>query len=189
VSSNGIAYATIGAGGVFFYAAITGKSVTQTIQYLVMGKSPQTLQPVSPITGMDTTPADKSPTTTGDTSGGGSLPVTGVGGSAAKNKAIGRLLAAGYGWGSGAQWEALNNLVMAESGWNNTATNGGRPYNSFNVAYGIPQALPASKMGVAANPPYSSATAQIKWMLGAYIKPRYGDPIRAWQFHLANGWY
>lgn len=67
-------------------------------------------------------------------------------------------------WGSGANWEMWNYIAERESGWNNTITNGGRPYNPYTVAYGIPQALPAIKMGAAANPPESNPTAQIHWM-------------------------
>lgn len=85
-------------------------------------------------------------------------------------------------WGSGAEWSAWNAIAMAESGWNQYAR------NSKSGAYGIPQALPPSKMGAAANPPQSNPHAQISWMIG-YLKGRYGDPINAWQFHLNHGWY
>lgn len=96
------------------------------------------------------------------------------------NQALGKEMAAQYGW-TGAQWEALNNIVMSESGWDTSAANP-------SGAYGIPQALPGSKMA-AAGPNYkTSARTQIKWMLG-YIRSRYGTPEHAWQFHLANGWY
>jgi hypothetical protein len=62
---------------------------------------------------------------------------------------------------------------MGESGWNQYAR------NPSSGAYGIPQALPASKMGAAANPPQSNPAAQISWMVG-YIKSVYGDPINAY---------
>src|ERR1700727_3146688 len=77
---------------------------------------------------------------------------------------------------------------MAESGWSNTITNGGRPYDPYNVAYGIPQALPAIKMGAAANPPESNPTAQIHWMYN-YMMGSYGGIENAWAFHLSHGWY
>src|SRR5262249_27562945 len=60
--------------------------------------------------------------------------------------------------------------------------------NPTSGAYGIPQALPPSKMGAAANPPISSAVAQINWGLG-YIKSRYGSPEAAWAHELAYHWY
>jgi hypothetical protein len=85
-------------------------------------------------------------------------------------------------WGSGAEWSAWNTLEMHEASWNQFAR------NPSSGAYGIPQALPPSKMGAAANPPQSNPTAQINWMVG-YIKGRYGDPIGAWGHELTHGWY
>jgi hypothetical protein len=75
-------------------------------------------------------------------------------------------------------------LWNQESGWSNTAR------NKSSGAYGIPQALPPSKMGAAANPPQSSYIAQINWGLG-YIKnrPGYGSPAAAWAHEVAHGWY
>lgn len=102
------------------------------------------------------------------------------GGAPAANAALARQLFPQ--WGSGSEWAAWNNVAMAESGWNQFAT------NPKSGAYGIPQALPPSKMGAAANPPSSNPTAQIRWM-AAYMAGRYGDPIGAWNFHLAHGWY
>jgi deoxyinosine 3'endonuclease (endonuclease V) len=52
----------------------------------------------------------------------------------------------------------------------------------------IPQALPPSKMGAAANPPQSNPTAQIRWMVG-YISQRYGDPVAAAQHEASFNWY
>ena len=46
----------------------------------------------------------------------------------------------GYGWGNDAQYNCLDALWQRESGWNTFAAN---PYSG---AYGIPQALPGSKM-------------------------------------------
>jgi resuscitation-promoting factor RpfB len=86
-----------------------------------------------------------------------------------------------YNW-SGSQMTALNNIVMAESGWNQTAE------NSSSGAYGIPQALPGSKMASAGKDWQTDAKTQIAWML-EYIRSRYGNPATAWQFHLAHGWY
>jgi resuscitation-promoting factor RpfB len=104
-------------------------------------------------------------------------------GSDSANQALGQQMAAAqpYGW-TGAQWTALNNIVMAESGWDDTAK------NPSSGAYGIPQALPGSKMASAGANWQTSAATQIKWML-LYIQQRYGNPVSAWAFHLANGWY
>jgi hypothetical protein len=104
-------------------------------------------------------------------------------GAEAQNAALGEQMAAAqpYDW-TGAQWTALNNIVMAESGWSTTAE------NPSSGAYGIPQALPGSKMASSGPNWETSANTQIAWML-QYIQQRYGTPVAAWAFHLANGWY
>jgi TP901 family phage tail tape measure protein len=113
------------------------------------------------------------------TSGGPGMPGPG-GGAPAANAALARRLYPP--WGSGGQWIAWNNVAMRESGWNQFAQ------NASSGAYGIPQALPGSKMGAAANPPQSNPTAQIRWMVG-YIKGRYGTPAGAWAHEQSAGWY
>lgn len=122
--------------------------------------------------------------TSTSTSGSGGTPSSH---SDAANQALGQHLAAAYGWNSGAEWAALNSLVMSESHWDNTIWN-----TQGSGAYGIAQSLPASKYPQAGRPPSeggtSDPTAQINWML-AYIKQRYGDPIKAWAFHRANNSY
>jgi hypothetical protein len=75
-----------------------------------------------------------------------------------------------YGWGP-SQWPALKALWNGESGWNYRAT------NASSGAYGIPQALPASKMASAGSDWRTNAATQIKWGLG-YIKSRYGSPAQ-----------
>src|SRR5262249_4532721 len=89
-------------------------------------------------------------------------------------------------WSSGSNWAAVNNIAMAESGWNNFATN----VNSG--AYGIPQALPFSKMPKAAWPSgeagRSAPGAQNAWF-GFYMQNRYGGPQQAWAFRQQHGWY
>ena len=82
-----------------------------------------------------------------------------------------------YGWGSD-QFSCLDSLWERESGWNVHAQNP-------SGAYGIPQALPGSKMG--ANWRDDAAT-QIAWGLG-YINGRYGSPCGAWDAFEAKGWY
>lgn len=99
----------------------------------------------------------------------------------AANKKLGQSLAQAYGWGTGQQWTALNNLVMSESGWNNTAQ------NPTSTAYGIGQFLDSTWASVGGQKT-SNPTAQINYML-AYILGKYGTPVAAWNFHLANNWY
>lgn len=116
--------------------------------------------------------------------GGGKQPSGGKGGggpgNVSANKALAQAMAASVGW-TGAQWTALNNIIMAESGYDVTAENP-------SGAYGIPQALPGSKMASAGPNWQTSARTQIKWMLG-YIRSTYGNPVNAWNFHLAHNWY
>lgn len=101
------------------------------------------------------------------------------------NVALGQQLAGPYGWGSGPQWSCLDQLWQRESGWSNTAENA-------SDAYGIAQALghgPSNQYPAGpANPPVSSARAQIRWGL-RYIQTTYGDPCTAWSHEGADGWY
>ncbi|MFD1657002.1 phage tail tape measure protein [Streptomyces caeni] len=113
----------------------------------------------------------------------GLLGLGGGGGGSSANQKIGQTLAAAYGW-SGPQWAALKNLWTGESGWNE------RALNKSSGAYGIPQALPASKMASAGSDWRTSASTQIKWGLG-YIKSRYGNPVNAYSAWLSRSphWY
>jgi hypothetical protein len=86
-----------------------------------------------------------------------------------------------YGWSSG-QLGCLVSLWNLESGWNVYAT------NPSSGAYGIPQALPGSKMASAGPNWQSDAATQIRWGLG-YIKSIYGSPCGAWSHERATGWY
>ena len=105
---------------------------------------------------------------------------------AQQNQNTGKLLAAAYGWNTGTQWSDLVSLWNQESGWNNVAE------NPTSHAYGIPQALPWTKMPQAAWPPRAGGradpTAQIGWGL-SYIKSTYGSPSGAWAHEQANNWY
>lgn len=86
-----------------------------------------------------------------------------------------------YGWGS-KQFSCYNNIIMRESAWKVSADN---PTSS---AYGIPQALPGSKMASAGPDWRTNPATQIKWGLG-YVKSRYGTPCSAWSFKSSHGWY
>jgi Transglycosylase SLT domain len=86
-----------------------------------------------------------------------------------------------YGWGA-RQFSPLDKLWNRESSWNKYA------YNPSSGAYGIPQAVPGSKMASAGKHWRTNATTQIRWGLG-YIKSVYGYPRRAWEHELAYGWY
>ena len=86
------------------------------------------------------------------------------------------------GWSPDYQYPYLNRLWKHESGWNVHALN---PYSS---AYGIPQAVPGSKMATAGPDWQDSARTQIRWGL-RYIRARYNSPRRAWLHEQATGWY
>jgi hypothetical protein len=81
-----------------------------------------------------------------------------------------------------AQMSCLVPLWMGESGWRVNAE------NASSGAYGIPQALPGSKMASAGADWQTSAATQIEWGLG-YIAERYGSPCGAWGFKQSHGWY
>jgi hypothetical protein len=86
-----------------------------------------------------------------------------------------------YGWSS-SQFSCLSSLWNEESGWNVYAT------NPSSGAYGIPQALPGSKMASAGPDWQTDAATQIRWGL-TYIKSQYGSPCGAWAHEEADGWY
>ena len=86
-----------------------------------------------------------------------------------------------FGWSS-SEFGCLQSLWNAESGWNPSAS------NPISGAYGIPQALPGSKMASAGPNWRSNASTQIRWGL-RYIRARYGSPHRAWNHSQATGWY
>ncbi|MFE9562376.1 transglycosylase SLT domain-containing protein [Streptomyces sp. NPDC006487] len=81
-----------------------------------------------------------------------------------------------------AQFAAFNNIVSRESGWDHTAT------NSSSGAYGLVQALPASKMASAGSDWKTNPATQIKWGLD-YMNSRYGSPAGAWTFWQNHHWY
>ncbi|UDY22915.1 lytic transglycosylase domain-containing protein [Nocardioides sp. Kera G14] len=96
-------------------------------------------------------------------------------------KAIASALLGDFGW-SGDQFGCLDRLWTRESGWRVNADN---PSSS---AYGIPQALPGSKMASAGPNWQTNPITQIKWGLG-YIQGRYGSPCGAWGHSESYGWY
>ena len=86
-----------------------------------------------------------------------------------------------FGWSS-SQFSCLQPLWALESGWNIYAS------NPSSGAYGIPQALPGSKMASAGPDWQSDAATQIRWGL-TYIQGTYGSPCAAWSHEEADGWY
>lgn len=85
------------------------------------------------------------------------------------------------GWGT-EQYDCLVALWNKESRWNVYA------HNVRSGAYGIPQALPGSKMATAGADWATNPATQITWGLG-YIQARYADPCGAWAYSQRVGWY
>ena len=84
------------------------------------------------------------------------------------------------GWDD-SQFNCLVSLWNRESGWRTNAANP-------SGAYGIPQALPGSKMASAGADWQTNPATQITWGLG-YISGRYGTPCGAWGAFQSKGWY
>jgi hypothetical protein len=167
---SGPALGSIAAGGLLVFAGIKGYSLTTALQDILKGTSPLTETQAKPITSTtETSPAGGTITSEGGQPSG----------SDAQNQALGKQMAAAapYDW-TGPEWTALNNIVMAESGWSDTVV------NPTSTASGIAQNI----AGWSSDYPEGDAQAQIAWLL-SYIRQRYGTPIIAWAFHLANGWY
>ncbi len=82
------------------------------------------------------------------------------------------------------EWDCLDRLWTAESGWRWSAA------NPSSGAYGIPQALPGSKMASAGPDWLVNPRTQITWGLG-YIGSRYGTPCGAWSAFQSRSphWY
>jgi len=94
---------------------------------------------------------------------------------------IARAMLSSFGWPS-SEFSCLNSLWQRESGWNPYAA------NPSSGAYGIPQALPGSKMASAGPDWQTSAATQIRWGLG-YIQATYGSPCGALGHESSYGWY
>ncbi|HEU0256263.1 MAG TPA: lytic transglycosylase domain-containing protein [Microbacteriaceae bacterium] len=95
-------------------------------------------------------------------------------------QAYARQLLQSQGMGEG-QFACLVALWNRESHWNTYA------YNAGSGAYGIPQALPGSKMASVGADWKTNFKTQITWGL-QYIS-RYGSPCGAWRHSQATGWY
>lgn len=93
---------------------------------------------------------------------------------------IAHRLVTSRGWGEN-EFTCLVQLWNKESGWRTNASNP-------SGAYGIPQALPGSKMASAGADWQTNPETQIVWGLG-YIQGRYGTPCGAWAQSQSSNWY
>lgn len=80
------------------------------------------------------------------------------------------------------QYSCLYQMWNKESHWNYLAE------NKSSGAYGIPQALPGSKMATVGSDWRTNPITQVKWGLG-YVKGRYGSACNAWSFWQTHRWY
>ena len=94
---------------------------------------------------------------------------------------IARKMLRSFGW-TWRQFKYLDSLWKAESSWNVSAE------NPSTGAFGIPQAVPGSKMSAAGVDWQTNAATQIRWGLG-YISAAYGSPRSAWEHEVTYGWY
>jgi hypothetical protein len=99
--------------------------------------------------------------------------------SGARKTGCALMLDAGFGID---QFPCLDKLFKKESGWNYKAQ------NSSSGAFGIPQALPGSKMAKFGDDWKTNPATQIKWGLD-YIEGRYNTPCGAWSHSQSTGWY
>jgi hypothetical protein len=80
------------------------------------------------------------------------------------------------------QFACLDQIAIHESHWN--------PFdlNRSSGAYGIPQAVPGSKMAWAGADWRTNPVTQVKWMIH-YVDGRYGSACQAWAFWQTHRWY
>ena len=157
-------------------------------QMIVMSAASRTLTVVaqpklaSPATAASTAQASSAATSTGGTAGAtaGNTPPPVAPPDPGTAQSIAYNMLASFGF-STSQFSCLQDLWNRESGWSYDAENP-------SGAYGIPQALPGSKMATAGADWQTNPATQIKWGLG-YIKDVYGTPCAAWNFELANNYY
>jgi resuscitation-promoting factor RpfB len=174
----------VAGGGVMVWSGLKGKSVSSALRQLAGGDSPAGAQSAGlGISGV-TPPANTNVSGTVATNmtginPGGSPGVAGT--TVAQYQAYAFSLFSSYGWGAD-QEQPLINLWDKESGWSVSAK------NPSSGAYGIPQALPASKMATVGSDWETNPATQIKWGLG-YIKSSYGSPAEAWAHEEADDWY
>jgi hypothetical protein len=169
---NGVALGAIATGSLLAYAGIRGFSILKAAQNVVQGVKPNAGQTSATISAPAGTTGYVD---TGVSPAGGSIDTSG---NDKANEALGKLLAAPYGWATGAQWAAINWIFTDESHWSDTVKNPNS--DAAGIAQNINGFGPGYEDG--------NAAQQILWGYN-YIKERYGTPVAAQAFHEANGWY
>lgn len=117
-----------------------------------------------------------------DNSGGLNLGNFSGGGSESANRKLAMKMYAAAKSRLGGSFSMLDYIIMHESSYDTHAQNPTSP------AYGIPQALPGSKMASAGADWHDNPATQLKWMFG-YLISRYGGLPQAYAYKLAHGVY
>jgi hypothetical protein len=158
--------------------AMTTAARTLTVVAKPKLASPAEVAAANPSTGTGTGVGAGSGTGSG---GGGVIYVTSTPPNPNTAQSIAYNMMASFGFDPKTYFGCLLDIWNRESGWVYDAENA-------SGAYGIPQALPGSKMATAGADWQTNPATQIKWGLG-YIKAIYGNPCGAWAFEEANGYY
>lgn len=177
MAKTGTIYAVGAAGLLLVWSGVSNKGFLVSLRDVMQGVQP-TAGPTQPFL------SDSAVAGTGTDSESGTVQPEGgnpqSGSTRAQNQALGKSMAAAYGWGSGAEWTALNNVVMHESGWDS----GPGSANPTSDARGIAQKI----TGWSSDYQENNAAQQIAWLL-SYVKSRYGNPIAAWAHEKEYNWY
>ncbi|GAA4265190.1 hypothetical protein GCM10022256_08020 [Frondihabitans peucedani] len=161
------------------YTASAGTAVSTTRDAYTVHYTPPVVKKPKPVAAVQATTTATAQSSSATTTTTTVAPVAAAA-SPGSAQAVGAQLVAARGWGTD-QYNCLVSLWNKESGWNVYAANP-------SGAYGIPQALPGSKMASVGADWQTSASTQITWGLN-YIQGRYGTPCGAWAHSVANNWY
>ena len=149
-------------------------AMTDAARTLTVAAGPQIASPAQV--------ASANPSTSGSSgSSGAIIYVTSVPPDPNTAQSIAYNMMGSFGFTPSVYFGCLVDLWAHESGWRYDAENP-------SGAYGIPQALPGSKMSSAGSDWATNPATQIRWGLG-YIKQLYGNPCNAWAFDSRNGYY
>lgn len=173
---DGPGLAAVSVGIIFLYGGVKGYSPVKAFENIIKGKNPGEGQTNTAIL----TASDPNTPNSGVGIFSGSVNASG-------NKKIAQQLAIqmGHGdWTTGKQWSDWVALWNGESGWREDAV------NPTSQAWGIPQALPGSKMASAGADWRTNPATQIKWGI-EYIATTYGSPSAAYAAWLSRSphWY
>ena len=158
-------------------------AMTAAARTLTVVAKPRLASPVqvAAATAASTGTGTGTSTGTGGGGGGGVIYVTSSPPDPGTAQSTAYGILASFGFSPQTYFGCLQDIWNRESGWRYDAENA-------SGAYGIPQALPGSKMASAGADWQTDPATQIRWGLG-YIKNVYGNPCSAWAFEEANGYY